>query len=269
MRHTRSAGSAISRFVDGRGGELRRADFHVRTDPDAIANRRAAVAAPERPAVAEASVAAGSDRNWFDGQSAGIEWLFPAPEHNPRSSAVRIAIKHLPGQRVELSLNGSAVDPLNFDGSQNAPNGQFAVSQWRGVDIHDGDNRFVARVLNSDGSLAQELVRLRFSGQSLDSAAIRRHLAHSGHDALMHEVEKAAAKSGAPFLAADKPLGEARIRWSQAFDASTRVAALEDALAHARDVPGQDEAFRRLKAERDALRRAIKAGTIWEDSAGA
>lgn len=160
MRHTRSAGSAISRFVDGRGGELRRADFYVRTDPDAIANRRAAVAAPERPAVAEASVAAGSDRNWFDGQSAGIEWLFPAPEHNPRSSAVRIAIKHLPGQRVELSLNGSAVDPLNFDGSQNAPNGQFAVSQWRGVDIHDGDNRFVARVLNSDGSLAQELVRV-------------------------------------------------------------------------------------------------------------
>ena len=116
--------------------------------------------------------------------------------------------------------------------------------------------------------LAQELVRLRFGGQTLDSAALRRHLATSGHDALVREVEKAAAKSGAPFLAANAPLAEARIRWSQAFDASTRVAALEDALAHARDVPGQDEAFRRLKAERDALRRAIKAGTIWEDSAG-
>ncbi|RYG18500.1 MAG: toprim domain-containing protein, partial [Caulobacteraceae bacterium] len=116
--------------------------------------------------------------------------------------------------------------------------------------------------------LAQELVRLRLSGHSLDSAALRRHLAQSGHDALVREVEKAAAKSGAPFLAANAPLAEARVRWSQAFDASTRVAALEDALAHARDVPGQDEAFRRLKAERDALRRAIKAGTIWEDSAG-
>lgn len=116
--------------------------------------------------------------------------------------------------------------------------------------------------------LAQELVRLRFSGQDLDSAALRRHLAQSGHGVLMHEVEKAAAKSGAPFLAADKPLGEARIRWSQAFDALTRVAALEDALTSARGVPGQDEAFRRLKAERDALRRAIKTGEIWEDSAG-
>ena len=116
--------------------------------------------------------------------------------------------------------------------------------------------------------LAQELVRLRFSGQDLDSAALRRHLAQSGHDVLMREVEKAAAKSGAPFLAADKPLAEARIRWSQAFDALTRVAALEDALASARSVPGQDDAFRRLKAERDALRRAIKTGEIWEDSAG-
>lgn len=116
--------------------------------------------------------------------------------------------------------------------------------------------------------LAQEMVRLRFSGQDLDSAALRRHLAQSGHDVLMREVEKAAAKSGAPFLAADKPLGETRIRWSQAFDALTRVAALEDALSSARSVPGQDEAFRRLKAERDALRRAIKTGEIWEDSAG-
>jgi DNA primase len=33
-------------------------------------------------------------------------------------------------------------------------------------------------------------------------------------------------------------------------------------------MPGQDEAFRRLKAERDALRRAIKTGEIWEDSRG-
>jgi hypothetical protein len=40
-----------------------------------------------------------------------------------------------------------------------------------------------------------------------------------------------AAKSGAPFLAADKPLAEARTLWSQAFDALTRVAALEGGVA--------------------------------------
>lgn len=118
--------------------------------------------------------------------------------------------------------------------------------------------------------LAQEMVRVRFSGQGLDSAALRRHLAQSGHDALMHEVEKAAAKSGAPFLAADKPLGEARTRWSQAFDALTRAAALDEALASAKSEAHRafdTSAFALVKAERDALRRAIKTGSIWDDAA--
>ena len=116
--------------------------------------------------------------------------------------------------------------------------------------------------------LAQEMVRLRFSGRSLDSAALRRHLQSSGHDVLMREVEKAAAKSGAPFLATDKPLGEMRARWSQAFDALTRAAALDEALASAKSGAHKafdTSAFALVKAERDALRRAIKTGMIWGD----
>ena len=119
--------------------------------------------------------------------------------------------------------------------------------------------------------LADEVVRLRMSGLALDSAALRRHLAQSGLDTLMREVEKAAAKSGAPFLAANAPLAEARARWSQAFDALTRMAALEGALSSAKSEAhrGFDaSAFSRLKAERDALRRAIKTGTIWDEATG-
>ncbi len=121
------------------------------------------------------------------------------------------------------------------------------------------------------GELADEVVRLRMSGLALDSAALRRHLAQSGLDTLMREVEKAAAKSGAPFLAANAPLAEARARWSQAFDALTRMAALEGALSSAKSEAhrGFDaSAFSRLKAERDALRRAIKTGTLWDEAAG-
>ena len=87
----------------------------------------------------------------------------------------------------------------------------------------------------------------------------------------MREVEKAAAKSGAPVLGGHAPLADVTARWSQAFEALTRMMALEDALASAKSEAHlglDDEAFRRLKAERDALRRAIKTGEIWGDSAG-
>ena len=73
---------------------------------------------------------------------------------------------------------------------------------------------------------------------------------------------------GGMAFAADKPLAEARTLWSQAFDALTRVATLESALEAVKAAPGEDDTFRRLKAERDALRRAIKTGSIWDLSAG-
>ncbi|WP_395652080.1 DNA primase [Brevundimonas sp.] len=114
--------------------------------------------------------------------------------------------------------------------------------------------------------LAHELVRLRFSDAAMDSALLRRRLSASGHDDLLREVEKAAAKSGAPFLDATSSTAEARLRWAQGFEALTRVAALEQALASAKS--GADQAFdapafSRLKAERDALRRAVRTGEIW------
>jgi DNA primase len=116
--------------------------------------------------------------------------------------------------------------------------------------------------------LAKEIIRLRLTADTLDSETLNRHLAQSGLGALLREVEKAALKSSAPFLAQEMTLADARVLWSQAFEALARVAALEGALASGKsdDLLGSDpEAFRRLKGERDALRRAIKSGTIWSD----
>lgn len=118
--------------------------------------------------------------------------------------------------------------------------------------------------------MAQALVALRMSDQGLDTEALRRHLAQSGFDALMREVEKAAAKSGAPFLATSVPLAEARARWSLAFETLTRMAALEEAIESAKKdglFAINPAAYRGLVGERDALRRAIKTGTIWDVAA--
>jgi uncharacterized repeat protein (TIGR01451 family) len=161
-RNTRAAGSAISRFIDGRGGELKRADFHVAaadtvTQPAVAPVTR--VTPPARPTVAEDADAAGAHADFMTGQAPGIAWLFPAPDYNPRAPTVRIAIKHLPGQRVELSRDGRPVNPLNYDGAQTSPDGGFAVSLWRGVEIGDRTSHFFARVMNADGTLAQELTR--------------------------------------------------------------------------------------------------------------
>jgi len=114
--------------------------------------------------------------------------------------------------------------------------------------------------------LAKEIIRLRLSVDALDTGVLRQHLTRSGFEALLCEITKAALRSGSPFLAPDATLADARARWSQAFDQVTRLSALESAVTSGKSsgLLGSDpEAFRRLKAERDVLKRAIKAGTIW------
>jgi len=115
--------------------------------------------------------------------------------------------------------------------------------------------------------LAREIIRLRLEGD-LDSDTLSRHLAGRGFSAQLRELDEAASKSGAPFLDPELSPAAARALWSHAFSALTRLAALESALisakAEAADAGGMS-ALMRLKAERDALRRAIRTGTIWTD----
>ena len=97
-----------------------------------------------------------------------------------------------------------------------------------------------------------------------------RHLAGKGYDRLLSEIDKAADRSGAPFLDSDLPLSAARSQWSHAFEFLTRMAALETALVSAKaEMSDSADAARlvRLKTERDAMKRALRAGTIWADGA--
>ena len=153
-KNTRSAGSAISRFVEGRGGSLKRADFRaVQTAPREDL-RKATMALP--PVLSDPQ-AAGAERDWFAGQTAGTGFLFPEADHNPRVKSVRVAVKHLSGQTVELLVNGKAVDTLAFDGTKKSPDDKIRVATWRGVGIDDGNNRMTALVKDADGKIIETI----------------------------------------------------------------------------------------------------------------
>jgi DNA primase len=114
--------------------------------------------------------------------------------------------------------------------------------------------------------LAREIIRMRLEADILDSDALARHLASRGFGALLGEIDRAALKSGAPFLESDTPPAVARSQWSHAFELLVRMSALDQAIETAkRDLDGRSamEAIERMKAERDALRKAIGTGTVW------
>ncbi len=116
------------------------------------------------------------------------------------------------------------------------------------------------------GDFAREFVRLRLGADSLDSEALTRHFASCGFGVLLGEINKAAVKSGAPFLNPDIQPAIAKSQWSHAFEHIARMAALDDAISAAKsDLAGRAgmEAIERMKIERDALRRAIGSGTVW------
>ena len=115
--------------------------------------------------------------------------------------------------------------------------------------------------------LAREIIRLRLDADVLDSGALARHLASGGFGALLGEIDKAALKSGAPFLKSDIQPAVARSLWSHAFETLSRLAALGHAIEAAKsDLDGRAgmEAIERMKIERDALKRSIGTGAVWE-----
>ncbi len=113
---------------------------------------------------------------------------------------------------------------------------------------------------------AKEIIRLRLEGERLDTEGLNSHLASRGFAALLIDVRRAAAFAGAPFMEKNVNLIAARSQWSNGFAAVSRAAALDDAMALAKQglAAGEDfGAFMALKRERDSLRRAIAARSIW------
>ncbi|MEQ1497105.1 MAG: hypothetical protein ABL914_00455 [Novosphingobium sp.] len=188
-RSTRSAGSASSRFVMARGGMLVVADFsanipdnngvtYSNSSPkiayesfDGLPMARPATAAPAaasapakgKPDAPDAErqqrLAAGAETDWFGKGDGPTEFLFPAIDHNPRAPAIRIVIRHRAGQKVDLTINGTPVDKLAFEGARIAPGGGYAISVWRGIPLGGEQTRLVAVVRDPSGTEVSRLTR--------------------------------------------------------------------------------------------------------------
>ena len=170
-RSVRSGGSAISRFVDGQGGIMKRVDFNV--IPSAV---RASVSdtASSKPVIASDQDAAGANRDWLVGQQPGIGWLFPTADHNPRAPVIRVAIKHLPGQSVRLSIDGKPVDPVTYEGVRKNDSGTVAVSLWRGVTLRGAQTTLRAEIVDGSGKTVATLDRpVYFTNSAVHAELLR------------------------------------------------------------------------------------------------
>ncbi|MFN7263652.1 MAG: DNA primase [Phenylobacterium sp.] len=179
------------------------------------------------------------------GAPGGRTWIDPAPTSLGRSAARRLA--------AALDLAAAALmkrvltDPACLDDHLESP---FAAGGFGEPDL---------------AGLAKEIIRLRLESEHLDTQGLARHLAGRDFEALLTDIDRAAAKSGAPFLKPDVSLEDARSQWSQAFARLSRLAALDGALSAAKGDLGGSlsmHAFSRLKGERDRLRRQIRN---WQD----
>lgn len=100
------------------------------------------------------------DDRWLATAAPGLEWLHPREDFFPAIPAVKIAVKHEPGQRVEMYVDGQPVSPLNFDGTRRNAAGTVAMSTWRGVDLPGHRNTLEMRVFGADGQLLKSEQRI-------------------------------------------------------------------------------------------------------------
>jgi len=91
------------------------------------------------------------DAAWLASVQPGVEWLHPQANFQPALPAIKVAIKHAPGQRINLTVNGVEVDALKFDGAEQNASGTVSLSLWRGVDLKEGDNTLHLVIEDANG----------------------------------------------------------------------------------------------------------------------
>jgi uncharacterized repeat protein (TIGR01451 family) len=103
-----------------------------------------------------------------------IGWVLPVADAAPPIPSIKVAVQHLPEQRVDLLVNGAVVGPLNFDGAKANDARTVALSRWRGVSLRDGENELIAVVRDANNAEVQRLNRsIHYSGGAMRAELVR------------------------------------------------------------------------------------------------
>lgn len=104
------------------------------------------------------------DSKWFNAAGAKPEFVLPKTNANPSTPAIRVAVKHAPGQSVHLSINGKPVSPRNMLGVKTNSRRTASVSEWLGVPVVKGDNQLAADIMQGDKKVKRIECNVHFSG---------------------------------------------------------------------------------------------------------
>lgn len=177
-RSTRNAGSADSRFVTGQGGSVVRADFIASVAEEVLASLQQEAA----PAALSDKEASGAETDWMalgDGPDA---ILFPVAEHNPRSTAIRVVVRHRANVTPLLEIGGKMVDPLTYEGASTSPDRTYAISVWRGVPLPAESNTLTVKLRGADGQPVELTRAVNFADTPMKAELVpeRSHLIADG-----------------------------------------------------------------------------------------
>ena len=109
------------------------------------------------------------DANWLATTTAGFEIVYPPADFIPGINATKIYVKHEPGHKVTVSVNGVPVHALNFDGNDQNIAKNIAISRWGGAMIKDGANKITAVATDESGKEVARAERvLHYSGSAVE-----------------------------------------------------------------------------------------------------
>lgn len=99
------------------------------------------------------------DEVWLSHAKSGNEWLHPQESFHPNLPVIKVAVKHAPRYQLVLTVNGEAVNPLLFDGTQMNAERSVALSTWNAVPVKEGDNKVELVISDEQGKEISRTLR--------------------------------------------------------------------------------------------------------------